>query len=235
MKIFRKKTHQVHPMHFHHHFSSPSSFIPHDEPSKKKTCVAQRHARLCNVPPEIMNQIVFRRNSFNNNPQAANCGSPLAYNAAQQMNFTPRVTPVQLNMNPLMRYINYSNPISQKFMKNSPEIDAAIEEIIFRRPKADPFPTTNGVSYVCPHSSVVITCPGRGVNCKHAQCFDIRRYLMMPPDPSLCPICGQVLNYIDLRFDPLFFNFKKKLENVGNSGDGWSDFNSSQAPDFLSL
>ncbi|OHT05225.1 hypothetical protein TRFO_27092 [Tritrichomonas foetus] len=70
-------------------------------------------------------------------------------------------------------------------------------------------PTNNDESNTCPISYVPITCPGRGVNCRHEKCFDLRQYLLLClGENDTCPICNSALRFEDLRFDPTFFSPK---------------------------
>ena len=92
------------------------------------------------------------------------------------------------------------------------DINEIIENIITNRAFSPPVDDPNPISYVCPFSFVPITCPGRGIHCKHSQCFDIPEFLVMqsPNDSEWkCPICSQPINVATISFDPFFFKPRK--------------------------
>ena len=89
----------------------------------------------------------------------------------------------------------------------------AVREIMGRS-SAPPVEPTGEISYVCPLSWVPITCPGRGVRCHHAQCFDLVEFLILAGnDPWVCPVCGMALDFESLRFDHAFM--KDGLQHMG--------------------
>jgi hypothetical protein len=61
-------------------------------------------------------------------------------------------------------------------------------------------------SGVCPFSRRVITCPVRGVNCAHWQCFDLLPWVIDGDNTGnwKCPICHLPIKADELRFDPGF-------------------------------
>ncbi|KAH0793821.1 MIZ zinc finger family protein [Histomonas meleagridis] len=92
------------------------------------------------------------------------------------------------------------------------DINEIIQNIITNRAFSPPVDDPNPISYVCPFSFVPITCPGRGLHCKHSQCFDIPEFLIMqgPNDSEWrCPICNQPINVETISFDPFFFKPRK--------------------------
>lgn len=81
----------------------------------------------------------------------------------------------------------------------------ALREIMGRSSAPPVVEAVGEISYVCPLSWVPITCPGRGVNCHHAQCFDLVEFLILSGnEPWVCPVCGVALDFEALRFDHTF-------------------------------
>jgi len=104
---------------------------------------------------------------------------------------------------------NYSSPIYPRTISihgNLQDISYAIEEIM-KRPSPPHVKNIGPLMKVCPCSLVPISCPGRGVNCLHNQCFDLIEFLSLSLENGWhCPICGQILDYDSLRFDHSYFN-----------------------------
>jgi len=97
-------------------------------------------------------------------------------------------------------------------------IESAIKDIVFNRPPAPMKESEqpSAESYICPISFVPITCPGRGVDCNHQRCFDLREFLLLQMEEIWrCPICGIRVTFIDLRYDPFYFKPRK----IPNRGD----------------
>ena len=97
--------------------------------------------------------------------------------------------------------------------KEAKNVETWVQKIITEFPMMEIKPDTEFVSEIDPILKVQITVPGRGVQCTHAQCFDIRNFLNKAFDTGRweCPICGVRLSYNDLRYDPRF------LKNCGTS------------------
>ena len=98
-------------------------------------------------------------------------------------------------------------------------LNDAINEILMNRPPLPFFESFDnkdeGVSYICPFSYTPITCPGRSVNCKHRQCFDLKEYISLQiHEEWKCPICGMSIKYDDLRYDPFFFVTRNEKERT---------------------
>ena len=62
----------------------------------------------------------------------------------------------------------------------------------------DPFATM-----ICPISNNRIEFPGRGVDCVHYQCFDLKNFIQrgIATSDMTCPICAKQINFNDLRYE----------------------------------
>lgn len=80
-----------------------------------------------------------------------------------------------------------------------------IVQKIKSRPNKIQLPSTNGgvCQALCPISGKIMDNPGRGINCEHAQCFDLKTYIQRSASSRqwLCPICGKPTN-----LDTLIYN-----------------------------
>jgi hypothetical protein len=85
-----------------------------------------------------------------------------------------------------------------------------IEEVVKRTVEgpraADPPVERPTMSGICPFSRRVITCPTRGVQCGHWQCFDLMPWIIAGAHTNSwsCPICHLPIKSNELRFDPQF-------------------------------
>lgn len=120
-------------------------------------------------------------------------------------------SPKETQEPPKFRFQNY-NHSSPNYSHTIPihgylqDISCAIEEII-KRPSPPRVLNVGPLMKVCPCSLVPISCPGRGVDCRHNQCFDLREFLILSSENGWrCPICGQILDYDSLRFDHSYFS-----------------------------
>lgn len=118
--------------------------------------------------------------------------------------------------------INSTQPLFLSIcMSPSLQIDELVNKVINEFPQAMslnaqfsntgvlPFPTSTD-----PISGNIIDHPCRGVNCTHIQCFDLRSFIerALNDNSWICPICGLMLSYENLRFDPTFYDIVSQLQ-----------------------
>lgn len=129
-------------------------------------------------------------------------GSP---NSDDSRYFNP--FPQNVTTTPYHPELSYLHNITISANGLQKDIEDLIHEVVYDRPYAEPTTTDERLSPVCPLSAVPISCPCRGENCNHRQCFDLRQVLTLQVESNWkCPICGSNINYQSLRFDPDFFN-----------------------------
>jgi hypothetical protein len=86
----------------------------------------------------------------------------------------------------------------------------AIDEVVRRTvhgPRATEVPVERPVmSGICPFSRTIITCPARGAQCGHWECFDLRPWIVAGAHTNswACPICHLPIRANELRFDSQF-------------------------------
>ena len=87
------------------------------------------------------------------------------------------------------------------------DVNEIVKNIVLNRPPSTyTGPDTGTQSHICPFSHVPITCPVRGTTCYHAQCFDLREFLIAQDNESWkCPVCQQPLTIDTIAFDPFYF------------------------------
>ena len=82
-------------------------------------------------------------------------------------------------------------------------------------------PNLQFITDICPISNRQIQTPGRGMDCSHAQCFDMVAFIKNAQESGNwnCPICGKPISIEALRYDPSF------LRNCGSLfiGDDYLD------------
>jgi hypothetical protein len=72
-----------------------------------------------------------------------------------------------------------------------------------QRIEPDPAAPAEEVGILCPITHKTISCPGRGIHCKHRQCFDLETFLRCAAAVNWhCPICARVTPFTELRSDP---------------------------------
>lgn len=118
--------------------------------------------------------------------------------------------------------INSTQPIFLTIcLSPSPQINGLVEKVINEFPQATPanfninnlgslpFPTIAD-----PISGRQIMQPCRGVNCTHIQCFDLRSFIekALNENSWACPICGSMISYENLRYDPSFFDIISQIQ-----------------------
>ena len=163
-----------------------------------------RQARLSSSPEEIMAKLspILERVSANSSPKSPQNPNPqdprnmarmyqlptkIEFSDASKQNTVPTLPPILLN-------------------SSVADINVVCKEIMLEREPA-PMTSHDGVEFICPLSMVPITIPARGIFCKHAQCFDLREFLLLIPEHNWsCPICHEQLSYDSLRFDPYYFS-----------------------------
>ena len=101
------------------------------------------------------------------------------------------------------------------------DVNDIVRDIVTNRPHSNySGPDSGSQSFVCPFSHVPITCPVRGVSCNHAQCFDLREFLIAQDNEDWkCPICNQPLTIDTIQFDPFYFSPQSPSPQI-NQGDG---------------
>ena len=195
--------------------------------AKRRKAQVLRHARLSDIPDEFSRQAVNASGSFQGNclfPRMA-CSPPQFGVSSSIPSVFPGMmpvaqSPVAMSPDDGCKYV-FKNHFERTTPHRYPEIvvngqladvNGVVRSIVLERDPAPPIFTEGGQpSIVCPLSRVPITCPGRGVNCRHSACFDLRQFLLLsvPGDASVCPICNQHLPFEELRFDPQFFSPKQ--------------------------
>ncbi|OHT16302.1 MIZ zinc finger family protein [Tritrichomonas foetus] len=227
-----------------------SSF--YDDHIRCRRSALARAARLCSPADDIMSQVTSpqfsgylsqsfapgQNNSFTNSPLVAPSSLPLLgpwdQNPPQSQN--------QINSHPRnisfcsFEIINtqqvYPSVVVNGIIRN---VNDVIREIIIHRPPAQMIMDDKEISIICPFSYVPITCPVRGENCHHSQCFDAAEYLILQEsDIWFCPICNIPICIDSLRFDPLFFKDKSSRQcgtpiiqpTTQTNTDGWDDYES---------
>jgi len=199
---------------------------------KKKKVSIQRQAHLSHVPEDVLSRIAIK----GDRSQTGQSKSPLFTPASLPSN--SRVFPAQfpspVPLNQIsIGFVNFDCvqlPFpSQSIIVNNytRDINEVINEIVFSRPPAPFVPPMNTSSLICPMSQVPITCPGRGAECYHSQCFDLREFLILQiGDDWKCPICNSPIDYESLRYDPVFFRpvFNPPIMRSNESWEGISSF-----------
>lgn len=102
--------------------------------------------------------------------------------------------------------------------------DDLVRDIVYCRPPLTYDETDHQpVSNICPLSHVPITCPVRGETCKHAQCFDLKEFLLLQEDPNWkCPICNADLTVDSIHFDPLYFARNSDATTINSDQQLWT-------------
>ncbi|OHT04619.1 MIZ zinc finger family protein [Tritrichomonas foetus] len=92
-------------------------------------------------------------------------------------------------------------------------LDGFVQKIINEFPSMEMQPTSQFLSEIDPILKNRMQYPGRGMNCSHCQCFDLKNFLEYSRNTGNwnCPICGKVLDFNELRYDPSFI---KKCDAV---------------------
>lgn len=92
-----------------------------------------------------------------------------------------------------------------RLLKRAP-IDKIIEEILAKEP-APVIAPERPIIGVCPLSRKICITPARGINCKHAECFDLTYFLSFAFNNNswICPICHQQICAEDIRVDTEYF------------------------------
>lgn len=206
-------------------------------PNVKKKQAFQRQARIMNIPNDVLTKVSTKKSTQTQqslSPHFSPSSVPSSYASSPQSSGYPSMD----NSQSMFHFVNYAENVVQQnpntiIINNVPrDVNEVIEEIIKTRPPAPVLPK-QVITYICPFSMVPITCPGRGVNCQHPQCFDIREYLLAQVDGNwVCPICNMPITFDDLRFDTFFFKISDgkneqpslQLQPPDLSLDTWSDF-----------
>jgi hypothetical protein len=86
------------------------------------------------------------------------------------------------------------------------EVNEVVRRTISGPRASDPPVERRALSGICPFSRRVITCPVRGVNCGHWECFDLIPWVIAGAHTGTwaCPICHVQIKADELRFDPGF-------------------------------
>lgn len=81
--------------------------------------------------------------------------------------------------------------------------DALVEQVMNQFPAAPPIVPDPFANLNCPISHQKIENAGRGVNCVHAQCFDLKNFIKRGIETNCwdCPVCGNKIPFEDLRYD----------------------------------
>jgi hypothetical protein len=88
--------------------------------------------------------------------------------------------------------------------------------------------STLKASLLCPLMKCRISTPGRSINCKHVQCFDLTSYLYMNEKKPTwnCPVCDRYAPYEELVIDSYYSEILKKATDCEDiqfhSNGDWS-------------
>lgn len=197
--------------------------------SKRRKVQILRQARLSDIPDDITRPMAPVSGSFQSmypfptmacSPPPFGISSSIPNMMPGPMNFSQ--SPVTPTDDSSCKYV-FKNHLERTTPQRYPEIivngqladvNTVVRSIVLERDPAPPiFSEGEEPCIVCPLSRVPITCPGRGVNCRHSACFDLRQYLLLSPgDAGVCPICQAPLSFDELRFDPQFFSPRQPHE-----------------------
>lgn len=104
----------------------------------------------------------------------------------------------------------------------------AIEKLSIQDNDLEIETSTLKASLICPLMKCRISIPGRSINCKHVQCFDLTSYLYMNEKKPTwnCPVCDRYAPYEDLVIDSYYSEILKKANDCEdiqfNSNGDWS-------------
>ena len=81
--------------------------------------------------------------------------------------------------------------------------DVLVQKIINEFPAPPPINQDPYSTNICPISQTTIDKPGRGVNCTHSQCFDLKNFIVRAMEMNVwdCPVCGRPISFEELRYD----------------------------------
>ena len=99
-------------------------------------------------------------------------------------------------------------------------------------------PITDNEQALCPITGKMLKYPGRGINCQHLQCFNLKEYIKRATSTRqwLCPICNIPVNMNQLMYshemenkinaakeseNKTFDEFNPENEYFQGQGDGW--------------
>ena len=220
---------------------------------KKKKSNGQRQAKLFNVPDDILSKVMQKKESQQTQPHSP-LYVPSSLPTHQRPNFPQQFIPPPQRPQQATVFINYSEycqpqpPQSVIINSFTRDINDVLFEIVVSRPPAPYIESETPPSTICPFSMVPITCPGRGFDCNHADCFDLREFILLQMDDNWkCPICGNQLTFESLRFDASFFRPKPKRNMMAGPDEGqdglimrstsnsWMDFHNQDSFDYGEL
>lgn len=97
---------------------------------------------------------------------------------------------------------NYPIIIVVRLLKKTP-ISTLIEKVLEKGPPPS-IHSEVPLRGICPLTHKILQQPARGVNCSHAECFDLSGYISFASklDTWICPICNSECQFEDLRVDP---------------------------------
>jgi len=196
-------------------------FLHQPEGKKRKKGLIQRHAHLSSIPDDVMGKIA-KNYDPRMNPSFFSSSLPMNQHSMIQHAYS---APFSLPKS-IIRFKNSNAKFQSQtvLINNIPrDINDVIHEIVTSRAPAKKVTVSSLVSVVCPLSMIPITAPGRGLDCNHAQCFDLRQFILFQlTDDWKCPICQQSLDFESLRFDPFFFKSTQTFSPIITSH--WEDF-----------
>ena len=107
--------------------------------------------------------------------------------------------------------IGFSIPVYAEIHFTDPvDIDSLVKRVIEKFGPLPDMPPDPFANRNCPITHRPIEFPGRGIDCNHFQCFDLRSYIEKSYESNqwICPVCQKQLIYENLRDDPnYYFNF----------------------------
>ena len=119
------------------------------------------------------------------------------------------------------------------YLEEAQDPDMLVKKVINEFPAPPPISQDPYATMNCPISNAKIENPGRGINCIHYQCFDLKAFIQrgISTNNWTCPICGNPINFNDLRYDREYM--KQNAFGIDATDDiGQSIFNSITDPRF---
>ena len=115
--------------------------------------------------------------------------------------------------------IGYTNPSFIEIkLEDIQDPDVLVQKVINEFPAPPPILEDPYSTNICPITQTTIDKPARGVNCTHAQCFDLKNFIVrgIQTNTWTCPICGMPISFQDLRYDR---DYNKQNTFVLSDGD----------------
>jgi chromosome segregation ATPase len=109
--------------------------------------------------------------------------------------------------------LNVSIPIDVEVVPAA-DPTAALQKIVKEQKLMTHIEGDTSATEICPMTRRKIIWPGRGENCRHAQCFDLATFLAF--SRTKCPVCGIPLSLDDLRYDAGYLHPERVIRDVSS-------------------